>query len=90
MPDNNLPKPSAAIADRTVITVEETSALLGIGRSAAYEAARRGDIPTRRLGRRVYVPVPALLDWLGVREPPHVVVHRDRRRHTRCIGAVPS
>ncbi|MDP9441690.1 MAG: helix-turn-helix domain-containing protein [Actinomycetota bacterium] len=55
----------AAIARRVMITVEEAASLLGIGRSAAYDAARRGQLPTRRLGRRLFVPVPALLDWLG-------------------------
>ena len=39
--------------------------LLGLGRTAAYDAARRGELPTRRLGRRLLVPVPALLEWLG-------------------------
>ena len=51
---------------RVTLSVEETATLLGLGRSAAYEAARRGDIPSRRLGRRVIVPVPALLNWLGI------------------------
>jgi excisionase family DNA binding protein len=55
----------AAVATRTTITIEEAASLLGIGRTAAYEAARRGQLPTRRLGRRLLVPVPALLDWLG-------------------------
>ena len=55
-----------ALAGRATITVEEAASLLGIGRSAAYEAARRGQLPTRRLGRRLFVPVPALLDWLGM------------------------
>ena len=53
------------IIARTTITVEEAASLLGIGRTAAYEAARRGQLPTRRLGRRLVVPVPAFLDWLG-------------------------
>ncbi len=53
------------VQGRLTISVEEAAALLGLGRSAAYEAARRGEIPTRRLGRRVLVPVPALLEWLG-------------------------
>lgn len=53
------------IAARTMITVEEAASLLGIGRSAAYEAARRGQLPTRRLGRRLFVPVPAFLEWLS-------------------------
>jgi excisionase family DNA binding protein len=50
---------------RATITVEEAAELLGIGRTAAYEAARRGQLPTRRLGRRLFVPVPAFLSWLG-------------------------
>ena len=51
---------------RAALSVVEVAELLGIGRSAAYEACRRGDIPTRRLGRRLLIPVPALLEWLGV------------------------
>jgi excisionase family DNA binding protein len=52
---------------QATITVEQTARFLGLGRTAAYEAARRGEFPTRRLGRRLVVPVPALLDWLGAR-----------------------
>ena len=55
-----------AVARRVTITVEEAASILGIGRSAAYDAARRGQLPTRRLGRRLFVPVPAFLAWLGV------------------------
>jgi len=54
---------------RLTLSVEEAAQLLGLGRSAAYAAARRGEIPSRRLGRRVIVPVPALLEWLGVSTP---------------------
>lgn len=53
---------------RPTLTVEETAELLGLGRSAAYEAVRRGDLPSRRLGRRLLVPVPALMTWLGATE----------------------
>lgn len=53
------------IESRVTLSIGEVAELLGMGRTAAYEAARRGEIPTRRLGRRVVVPVPALLDWLG-------------------------
>lgn len=56
----------AAVARRVTITVEEAASLLGIGRSAAYDAARRGQLPTRRLGRRLFVPVPAFFAWLGL------------------------
>ncbi len=53
-------------ATQATISVEQAAQVLGLGRTAAYEAARRGEFPTRRLGRRVVVPVPALLEWLGV------------------------
>jgi excisionase family DNA binding protein len=52
------------LAGRATITIEQTARLLGLGRTAAYDAARRGELPTRRLGRRLLVPVPALLSWL--------------------------
>ncbi len=54
------------LAGQATITIEQTAAFLGVGRTAAYEAARRGEFPTRRLGRRLVVPVPALLAWLEV------------------------
>lgn len=54
------------LATKATISIEQAAQVLGLGRTAAYEAARRGEFPTRRLGRRVVVPVPALLEWLGV------------------------
>src|SRR5207244_2345667 len=46
------------------LTVEEAAKLLGISRGLAYESARRGEIPTIRLGRRVLVPRSRLLAML--------------------------
>jgi excisionase family DNA binding protein len=54
-----------ALVGRTTLSVAEAGEVLGLGRSAAYEAVRRGDIPSRRIGRRIVVPAPALLRWLG-------------------------
>jgi excisionase family DNA binding protein len=54
------------LATQATISIEQAAQVLGLGRTAAYEAARRGEFPTRRLGRRVLVPVPALVEWLGV------------------------
>lgn len=51
---------SAMISPKQTLTVEEAGRLLGIGRGLAYEAARRGDIPTLRIGRRLVVPRAAL------------------------------
>jgi hypothetical protein len=45
---------------RTVSVPEAGRRWLGIGRNASYEAARRGDIPTIRIGRLLRVPVVAL------------------------------
>lgn len=59
--------PFASIRGRAVIGVEETAALLGLGRSAAYRAVRSGELPSLRLGRRTLIPVPALLELLGER-----------------------
>lgn len=68
------PRPAVAaladLRDRTVVTVEDVARLLGISRSAAYEAATRGDFPVRRVGRRLLVPVPALEHWLGIDGQP--------------------
>ena len=46
--------------DRKTYDVEEAGGLLGIGRNQAYDAAKRGDIPTIRIGKRVLVPKAAL------------------------------
>jgi excisionase family DNA binding protein len=40
--------------------IEEAARLLGIGRNHAYEAAKRGEIPAIKIGRRVLVPRAAL------------------------------
>jgi excisionase family DNA binding protein len=47
-------------ADRKTLTILEAANALGIGRNAAYEAARRGEIPTIRIGKRLLVPLVAL------------------------------
>lgn len=46
--------------ERLTMSVEEAAELLGIGRSLAYQAARTGEIPTIRIGRRLLVPIRAL------------------------------
>jgi len=56
--------------EKLVYTVEEAGALLDLGRSGAYDAVRRGDLPTIRIGRRILVPKEALDRMLaGVGSP---------------------
>lgn len=51
--------------DRDTLTMSEAAEILGLGRTAAYEAARRQEIPVLRIGGRMVVPVPLLKALLG-------------------------
>ena len=52
-------------SDRLTITVPQAGQIIGISRGCAYEAARRGQIPTIRIGGRLVVPKAKLLRMLG-------------------------
>jgi excisionase family DNA binding protein len=43
-----------------VYTIVEVGEILGLTRNATYEAARRGDFPTIRIGKLIRVPKAAL------------------------------
>jgi excisionase family DNA binding protein len=45
-------------------TADELAELLGVNRKTIYEAATRGEIPHRRLGRRLIFERGAVLLWL--------------------------
>jgi excisionase family DNA binding protein len=45
---------------RKTLTVTETAKVLGIGRNQCYEAIRRGELPTIKIGKRILVPLVAL------------------------------
>lgn len=70
------------------ITVEQLSEFLGVSRAVAYEAARTGELPTLRLGRRVLVPVPRLLALLGVE--PSAMRDDGEKRASTDSGLAPS
>ena len=48
-----------------LIAVPEAAKLLGISRTAAYRFASSGELPAKRLGRRVYVIAAKLRDFIG-------------------------
>lgn len=47
-----------------LIPVPDAAKLIGISRAAAYRFASAGDLPTKRLGRRVYVVTARLREFI--------------------------
>jgi excisionase family DNA binding protein len=48
-----------------VLTIEQIASYCGVGRSTCYDAARRGELPTVRLGSRLIVPKARFIDFLN-------------------------
>ena len=51
--------------EKRTCSVEEAAEIVGISRSKAYECVRDGTLPSIRFGRRIVVPVSALLQLIG-------------------------
>jgi hypothetical protein len=49
---------------KTLGVVEAGKRYFNLGRNSSYAAAKKGEIPTIRIGRRLRVPVPALEEML--------------------------
>ena len=49
-------------------SVPEAGSIMGLARNAAYEAARRGEIPVLKFGNRYRVSTARLRQMLGVQE----------------------
>lgn len=70
----NRPLTVEELRNRPTVSVPDGGACVGLSRNASYEAAKRGDLPTIRIGRRVVVPTAPLLRMLGVEDrEPHAV-----------------
>ena len=56
--------------DQPLLTVDEVIAIgvLRRGRSAVYEAIRRGEVPSLRIGRTLFVPTGKLRALLGLED----------------------
>ena len=59
-------------ATRLVYEVPEAGAMLGLSRNASYDAAKRGDIPTIRIGKLIRVPKLAFQRMLDAVKGPEV------------------
>lgn len=47
------------------LTVIEAGKVFGLSKDSAYRAAKTGELPTLRFGRRILVPTARLLEMLG-------------------------
>lgn len=61
-----------ATMKRRTLTVAEAAECLGISRNTAYEAVRRGTVPSIRVGRRILIPTQALESLLSVDQEAEV------------------
>lgn len=54
--------------NRPTLSVPDAGAVFyGLSRNGSYEAAKRGDFPTIKIGRKIMVPVAPLAEKLGIR-----------------------
>jgi excisionase family DNA binding protein len=68
-----------------VLTAREAARLLKVSADLVYEAANRGEMPHRRLGRRMLFSRVALVGWLRA-EAGRAVAERAPRRVRRAAG----
>jgi excisionase family DNA binding protein len=59
----------AAFPGRVGISPEEFAEATGTGRTLVYLALQRGEIPHKRIGRRIVIPLSALDRWFGEGDP---------------------
>lgn len=67
-PPGAIERPEPALTpghDPEVMDADEVAAFLGIDRNTVYDYAGRGEIPHRRLGKRLLFSRSALVSWLG-------------------------
>lgn len=60
----------SVVTEEDIMTAAQVAAWLKVDRKTVYEYADRGDIPHRRLGKRLVFYRPALVDWLSCKSAP--------------------
>ena len=61
--------PSLDPFESPTMTVEDLAELLQCGRTATYDAVRRGEIPSFKVGRRFIIPTAAVRRQLALDDP---------------------
>jgi Helix-turn-helix domain len=72
MSRRKMPERVTRVPDPSVqptMSIEDAGRLLRISRTAAYNAAKAGDIPTIKIGGRKFVPTALLRELLGIDNP---------------------
>ena len=59
-----MPASTASPPEKLTYSIREAAKLLGIHQVTAYRMARRGELPSMRLGSRVVVPADALKEFI--------------------------
>ncbi len=59
--------------DPDILDADQVAEMLGLNRKTVYEAVHKGQLPCRRIGRRLVFFRPALVAWLS---------HAARPRHS--------
>lgn len=63
---------SSPLIPKTMTVPEAGAEYFGLSRNASYEAAKRGDIPTIKIGKLLRVPIRALEQKLDASLKPDV------------------
>src|SRR5881409_1781673 len=56
------------MSDKLAYSINEATALIGIGRSMLYSLIQRGELRIVHLGKRVLIPRAAILELLGTED----------------------
>jgi excisionase family DNA binding protein len=54
-------------SESVALTADEVADMLGVSRNTVYDAAGRGELPCRRIGRRIIFGRAAIMAWLNER-----------------------
>ena len=78
--------------DKQTYSVPEAGKMLGVGRNAAYQAVRRGEIPVIQIGRRLVVPKAALERLLAGAEPANSqpAIEHDAPMNKATLNRLPA
>ena len=77
--------PQAVAPTCATLTANELAAMLGVDRTTVYDAARRGEIPSVRVGRRFLFPREAIEAWLSGRASARGILDGPGRSSPRKV-----